>query len=124
VIGPGEEDDECRVRLDVGLEVAARAADAGGPGTRCVAAVRPERVTIAAVPAREFGEESDALAAMVMESICLGDHVRLKVSLGDRGEIVAKRPAMGPPPPPPGTQISVAWHAANARAFRIEASSG
>ena len=120
VIGPGEEEDECRVRLDVGLEVEARVADAGGPGSRCVVAVRPERVAIAAVPAREFGEEGGALAAMVMESIFLGDHVRLKVSLGDRGEIVAKRPAMGPPPPPPGTHVSVAWHAANARAFRME----
>jgi putative spermidine/putrescine transport system ATP-binding protein len=124
VIGPGGEHDECRVRLDVGLEVEARIADAGGPGTRCVVAVRPERVAIAAVAAREFGEEGGALAAVVIESIFLGDHVRLKVSLGDRGEIVAKRPAMGPPPPPPGTHVSVAWHAANARAFRIEGPSG
>jgi putative spermidine/putrescine transport system ATP-binding protein len=120
VIGPGEEDeDDCRVRLDVGLEVEARVADAGLPGSRCVVAVRPERVAIAAIPARDFGEEG-ALAAMVIESIFLGDHIRLKVSLGDRGEIVAKRPAMGPPPPPPGTHVSVAWQAANARAFRPE----
>nr|WP_255574857.1 TOBE domain-containing protein [Caldovatus aquaticus] len=102
------------------MEVEARAADAGGPGSRCLVAVRPERVAVAAVPAREFGEEGAALAAMVMDSIFLGDHVRLKVSLGDRGEIVAKRPAAGPLPPPPGTQVSVAWQAANARAFRLE----
>ena len=94
-------------------------ADAGPPGSRCVVAVRPERVAIAAIPARDFGEEG-ALAAMVIESIFQGDHIRLKVSLGDRGEIVAKRPAMGPPPPPPGTQVSVAWQASNARAFRPE----
>jgi putative spermidine/putrescine transport system ATP-binding protein len=120
VLGPGEEDeDDCRVRLDVGLEVEARPADAGPPGSRCVVAVRPERVAIAAIPARDFGEEG-ALPAMVIESIFQGDHIRLKVSLGDRGEIVAKRPAMGPPPPPPGTQVSVAWQAANARAFRPE----
>jgi putative spermidine/putrescine transport system ATP-binding protein len=121
VLGPGEEGD-LRLRLDVGLEVEARAVDAGGPGARCVVAVRPERVAVAAVQAREFGE--DAMPAMVMESIFLGDHVRLRVSLGDRGEIVAKRPAMGPPPPAPGTQVAVAWQASHARAFRPEGGTG
>ncbi len=121
VLGPGEESAaDCRVRLDVGLEVEAQVADAGGAGSRCVVAVRPERVAIAAIPARDFGAEGEGgvLAAMVIESQFLGDHVRLTVSLGDRGEIVAKRPVMGPPPPVPGTHVSVAWQAANARAFR------
>ena len=49
------EEEECGVRLDCGPLVEARVADAGGPGSRCIVAVRPERVAVAAIPAEDMG---------------------------------------------------------------------
>ena len=85
------EGDECQVRLDCGPELWARRADAGGPGSRCIVAIRPERVAVAAMSAEEMGE--GALAAALRDAIFLGDHVRLLLELGRGGVLVAKRPA-------------------------------
>jgi ABC-type Fe3+/spermidine/putrescine transport system ATPase subunit len=109
------EDDECQVRLDCGPELWARRADAAGPGSRCIVAIRPERVAVAAMRAEEMGE--GALEAALRDAIFLGDHVRLLLELGRGGVLVAKRPA-GSRVPRVGGPASVAWDPYAAFAFR------
>ncbi len=109
------EADEAEVALDCGLTVFARAADALSPGARCVVTIRPERVAVAPVAASELGE--GAIPATLREAIFQGDHVRLKLALGDGGEVLAKRPVGGGALPEPGSVASVAWEAGHALAF-------
>ncbi len=108
------EDGECRVKLDAGPEVAARAVGLAGPGSRCVVTIRPERVAVAAMTAGEMGQ--GALPATLAEAIFQGDHVRLRLLLGRGGEILAKRPP-GLPLPHPGGPAAVAWEPEQALAF-------
>jgi putative spermidine/putrescine transport system ATP-binding protein len=96
----------CRVRLEDGAEVTARAADAED-GARCVVMVRPERVELAA----------DGLPARVRDVLFQGDHLRLRLALG-AAELVAKRP-VGEAVPELGAEVRVGWAAEQARAFRV-----
>ena len=109
------EGDECQVRLDCGPALWARRADAAGPGSRCIVAIRPERVAVAAMSAEEMGE--GALESALRDAIFLGDHVRLLLELGRGGVLVAKRPA-GSRVPRIGGPCSVAWDPYAAFAFR------
>jgi putative spermidine/putrescine transport system ATP-binding protein len=111
------EDGEIRVALDCGPEVIARPADALAVGSRCVVTIRPERVAVAAVAAEELGE--GAMPAVLREAIFQGDHVRLKLSLGLGGEVLAKRPVGGGVLPSPGSVAAVAWETGHALAFAI-----
>ena len=110
----GAEEDLLVVALDCGPRVLARGVDAGGPGSRCRVAIRPERVAVAAVAAAELGE--NALPARVEEAIFQGDHLRLRLSLGDGGTLIAKRP-VGGQTPAPGSIAAVAWEPQHALAF-------
>jgi ABC-type Fe3+/spermidine/putrescine transport system ATPase subunit len=109
------EEEECQVRLDCGPELWARRADAGGPGSRCIVAVRPERVAVAALSAEEMGE--GALPASLQDLVFLGDHLRLLLEVGRGGILVAKRPP-GSRVPRSGGPASVAWDPYAAFAFR------
>ncbi|MDB5369710.1 MAG: Fe3+/spermidine/putrescine transporter ATP-binding protein [Roseomonas sp.] len=116
----GQEDGELRVVLDCGPEVTARAGEATASpalaaGARCVVTIRPERVAVAAVSAEELGE--GAMPATLREAIFQGDHVRLKLTLGQGGEVLAKRPVGGGALPSPGSVASVAWEPGHALAF-------
>lgn len=108
-------DDLALIRLECGPTVEARLADAL-PGQSCLVAIRPERVAIAAVPAEEMGE--GALPATLIETSFAGDHVRLRLQVGQAGlkpaELLVKRPAGVPIRP--GT-ASVAWQSHHAWAF-------
>lgn len=107
--------EECRVRLDCGPELWARRGDAAGPGSRCILAVRPERVAVAALAAEEMGE--GALPAALRDLVFLGDHLRLQLEVGRGGLLVAKRPP-GSRVPRPGGPAAVAWDPDAAIAFR------
>ncbi|WP_043363268.1 ABC transporter ATP-binding protein [Belnapia sp. F-4-1] len=109
------EEAECGIRLDCGPLVEARIADAGGPGSRCIVAIRPDRVAVAALPAEEMGE--GALPAALRDSVFLGDHVRLLMELGEGGMLIARRPP-GARLPVPGGPASVAWDPYAAFAYR------
>lgn len=109
------EDDMAMVRLDCGPEVEARLADAGGPGSRCVVAVRPEKVAVAAMSAEEMGE--GAVPAVLRDLIFLGDHVRLLLEIGRGGAVVARR-APGGRLPRVGGPAAVAWDGNAAFAYR------
>ncbi len=100
-----------RVRLDCGPEVEAVPVDAGPPGSRCLLAIRPEHIALT-------DPRDGALPARLQEAIFQGDHIRLRLSLGEGGEVVAKRPAGSGPLPEPGEATGFAWPRAEARAFR------
>jgi putative spermidine/putrescine transport system ATP-binding protein len=113
--------DMATVRLACGPVVEARRVDAGAAGAECIVSIRPERIAVAAVPAEEMGE--GAIGARLIEAIHLGDHIRLRLAIGDAAgaEIVVKRPAgaaiaglvVGAP-------AAVAWQPHHALAFRPE----
>jgi putative spermidine/putrescine transport system ATP-binding protein len=111
---------ECRVKLDYGPVMLASSADAGGPGSRCLVMVRPERLVVAPVTVDELGAD-DAVPARMMEAIFQGDHVRLRLALANGVEVVAKRPVGGGSLPEPGQDVAVAWPEGGANAFRIDA---
>jgi putative spermidine/putrescine transport system ATP-binding protein len=108
--------DEVTVRLACGPVIAAQAADCGQAGEGCLVAIRPERIAVAAVAAADMGE--GALPAVLQEAIFLGDHVRLRLSMGDGGEMLAKRPAGVGTLPEPGGPAAIAWPEGAAFAFR------
>ena len=112
------EDDGCRARLDCGPTVAARAGGGLAAGGRCVVTVRPERVAVATLPAAELDGE-DVLPARVLEAVFGGDHVRLRLAIGEGpgAELVSRRPVGGGPLPEPGSPAAVAWGADDALAF-------
>ncbi len=113
------EDDLARVRLHAGPVVAAQVATATRGGDACVVAIRPERVALAAVAAREMGE--DALSAVVLDITYHGDHRRIRLALGGETELVVKRPsAAGLAGLAVGQPAAVAWQPGHARAFLLE----
>ena len=113
-------DDLARVKLRAGPEVEARIADATRIGDPCIVSIRPERVALAAVSAREMGE--NALSVVVVEIVYLGDHLRLRLALGQETELIVKRPAVaGLGGLAVGQPASVAWQGFHARAFLPEA---
>jgi putative spermidine/putrescine transport system ATP-binding protein len=107
---------DCTIRLRCGPVVAAQAVDCGGAGEFCVVAIRPERIAVAGVAAADLGE--GALPAVLTEAIFLGDHVRLRLAVGDGGEVLAKRPAGIGALPEPGGPAAIAWPEGAAFAFR------
>jgi putative spermidine/putrescine transport system ATP-binding protein len=112
------EDDLARIRLECGPVVEARLADAM-PGQSCMVAIRPERVAVAAVPAEEMGD--GALPAELIETLFVGDHLRLRLLVGQPGlkqaEMLVKRPAGVPVTSLRPGQASVAWRPYDAWAF-------
>jgi hypothetical protein len=67
------------------------------------------------VLAADIGD--DAMAGILREAIFQGDHVRLKLALGDNGDMVVKRMVAGGRLPEPGSMVSVAWNPEHALAF-------
>jgi len=106
---------ECQVRLDCGPVLDARLGDVGGPGSRCILAVRPEQVAVAPLPPAEMGE--GALPARLRDVLFLGDRVRLTLEIGDGSTLIVIRPP-GTRLPRPGGPASVAWDPMAATAFR------
>ena len=115
------EDDLAVIRLDCGPRVEALAVDVAA-GDRCIMAVRPERVAVAAVSAEEMGD--GALPARILVIRPGGDHSRLRLIVGDGGTaaaMVVRRPAGVPLTGlAPGRQAAIAWQPYQARAFRAE----
>jgi putative spermidine/putrescine transport system ATP-binding protein len=95
-----------------------------GLGERCVVAVRPERIAVAAVPAEDLG--ADALPATLIEASFRGDHFRLRLYVGapdtpTPAEVIVKRPAAAPLSGlAPGQPAALAWQPRHAFAFAPE----
>ncbi|MDR3518056.1 MAG: ABC transporter ATP-binding protein [Azospirillaceae bacterium] len=102
----------CRVRLDSGEQVLARAVAIDGPGSRTSLSLRPERVRLGP------GDAGDnTLSGVIAETIYLGDHSRLLLRAAGQGEFMIKRPAFEAEPPPPGTRVDFTFTADDCRAL-------
>ena len=106
----------CMVRLDCG--VTAMGMPVAGPegppvpGGRCTLVIRPERVAVAPLPPAEMGE--DAVPARLLDQRFAGDHLRLRLAIGNGGELLCHRPP-GLPLPALGEEASIAWDLPAAR---------
>jgi putative spermidine/putrescine transport system ATP-binding protein len=115
----GHDGEECAIRLADGRVLEGTAVDAPAQG-RAVLAVRPERIAVAAVAAHDLSDS--ALPARVVETVYLGDAVRLRLDLGGGVTLVAKRPvAAAGAALAPGAEVAVAWAPEHARVFAPEA---
>ncbi|MBK8211914.1 MAG: ABC transporter ATP-binding protein [Rhodospirillales bacterium] len=81
-------DGRCRVRLDDGSCIEARAADVREVGSPAMLSIRPERVHLNGAAA---GAEN-RLTAAVEELIYLGDHVRIRMQVANNANFIAKLP--------------------------------
>jgi putative spermidine/putrescine transport system ATP-binding protein len=107
------------VTLPNGRSLWAMRGDCGTAGSRVVVSVRPERIALAPGPAADLSE--DAIPARVVETIYLGDHLRVRLALKGGAEVMAKRPiAAADPRLVAGAEAAVAWQPEHAIAFAPE----
>ena len=76
------------VMLPDGRRLQARSGDAGGPGAPVLLSIRPERVSLACADT----PGDNRLPATVLEQIYLGDHVRLRMQVGECSTFTIKTP--------------------------------
>lgn len=107
--------DFCKVRLDAGGVVSALPVNVNGVGARTLVSVRPERVILNP----GHGRCPNTFAAEIEELMYLGDHVRIRVSLGAAvRDFVAKVPiSEGQEGFEVGTKLTVGWGAEYCRAL-------
>jgi putative spermidine/putrescine transport system ATP-binding protein len=111
-----DEDRIARVRLECGPTVDAAAPETIKPRDPCLLFVRPERIAVANMRATDMGE--GAMDATVLESLHLGDSLRLRLLLGSGAELLVKRPlAAGARPFKPGDPVAIAWQPEHAAVF-------
>ncbi len=114
-----DEDGRLAVRLAEGAVVRAEPVDVLPSTRRVLLSVRPERIALAHAEAEDLGAE--ALAASVVETVFLGDHVRIRVRLADGSLVTVKRPAYALDARlKPGARVALAWSAEHAIAFPAE----
>lgn len=114
-----DEDGRLAVRLGGEAVVRAEPVDVPPSTGRVLLSIRPERIALAHAEAEDLGAE--ALAATVVETVFLGDHVRVRVRLGDGSLLTVKRPAYAfDARLKPGARVALAWSAEHAIAFPAE----
>ena len=108
--------DRRRVRVADGCVIEAVAVDAGGPGEATLLAIRPEHLVLA--PA---GAYANILSARVEDLIYQGDIARIRLSVLDGRELIAKVPIrFADTSFKRADIIAVAWQAEDCRAFALE----
>jgi putative spermidine/putrescine transport system ATP-binding protein len=103
--------DGISVRLSGG-EVIRAAAGSVRPGQSCVVSLRPERIVARAgsLEGNAAAAGSNSVAAMLAETIYLGDHVRLRLKLADQTDLMATMPVgMSAGLPQPGQPVIAEW---------------
>lgn len=114
-----DEDGRLAVRLAEGAVVRAEPVDVLPSTRRVLLSVRPERIALAHAEAEDLGAE--AIAASVVETVFLGDHVRVRVRLADGSLVTVKRPARALDARlKPGARVALAWSGEHAIAFPAE----
>ncbi|MFC3285460.1 ABC transporter ATP-binding protein [Litchfieldella rifensis] len=107
--------DTCKVNLDSGDTVVAKAVAVGGVGARTTLSLRPERVSIVRGDEVSF---DNRFTAKVQEVIYLGDHLRTRLAVCGNEEFIIKTPnAEGHSALRPGQEIEIGWSSADCRAL-------
>ncbi|WP_299438697.1 ABC transporter ATP-binding protein [uncultured Rhodospira sp.] len=110
----GLDGDRCAVRADSGDLIQALNVRTGGVGSRTLASLRPERVSINPDP----GTMPNILDAEVLEVIYVGDHIRSRMRVGDHDDFIVKVPNWsGHVHLQAGQALRVGWHAEDCRAL-------
>ena len=105
-------DGYCRVALDGGGQVVARAIRIAGEGARTALSIRPERVRIGGGDA-----DDNRLAGRVQEVIYLGDHARLRLGVAGRDDFTVKLNPTGAHGLDAGAEVAIAFAPADCRAL-------
>ena len=92
-----------------------------GDMTRILRAAALGVALVAIVGACATNSRSDRTPVEPADLVFLGDHIRLRLSIGDGGEILAKRPAGIGTLPEPGGPVAIAWPEGAACAFQAVA---
>ncbi|MFK3796968.1 MULTISPECIES: ABC transporter ATP-binding protein [unclassified Pseudomonas] len=105
--------ERCQVRLDAGQQVFARSTPGLVKGNRTSLSIRSERVIL------DGDTRYDSrLPGRIEECIYLGDHVRIRLQVGDNNDFNVKVPiAQMQPVWCEGHHLSVCWHSADASAL-------
>lgn len=107
----------CRLQLDDGTLISALPVGQLKQGDRAVACIRPEAITLSRPSADKPGN-LNSFAGFLQERVYLGDHLRLRVRIGDRFDLsikVQRQPDYRPPEI--GDAVTVNWPAQECRAF-------
>ncbi len=113
-----DEDEIATIVLPGGTRIEGLAVGVG-EGHRCVVALRPERIALAATSAAEMGE--GAYPATLREIGFRGNHLRLVLDFAGQ-TLLVMRPAAAPMAGlRPGEEVAIAWQPHHARAYRPEA---
>jgi putative spermidine/putrescine transport system ATP-binding protein len=109
--------DRRRVRIAEGCLIEAVAVDAGGPGEAGLLAIRPEHLVLGPGD----GAYANTLSARVEDLIYQGDTARVRLSVLDGRELIAKVPIrFADTSFKRADTIAVAWQAEDCRAFAPE----
>lgn len=74
------------MKLEDGATCEALAVKCGGPGSKTLVSIRPERVSVSSEPG------PNSTTAQVLELIYLGDHIRCRLNVHGNDEFVVKVP--------------------------------
>ncbi len=104
----------CKVRLDTGETVTAKAVNVKEKGSRTSMSLRPERIVInpkgKSVP--------NILKGKIQELIYLGDHIRTRMTVAGHDDFIVKIPnTFGHEPLAEGSTVNVGWESEDCRAL-------
>lgn len=102
--------DFCAVRLGSGQCVIARSIKAEGIGASTSVWIRPEKIRITGSCSSTF---ENSFCAEILETIYLGDHIRVRLRLSYNDELVVKLSGAVASDIRPGQKIKVEWAATN-----------
>ena len=106
--------DSCTVRLDDGTQVEAAKINVWAEGARTTLSIRPERMVVGESPEGTL----NTLIGSVVETIYLGDHLRVVVRLTGGTEIMVKMQAKPHlPMPRPGDSVPLSFRTEDCRAL-------
>lgn len=108
----------CRLELDDGTLISALPIGQLQQGGHAVACIRPEAITLSRRPIADKPGNLNSFDGFLQERVYLGDHLRLRVRIGDRFDLsvkVQRQPNYCPPEI--GDALTVNWPAQECRAF-------
>ena len=109
----GSDGDICAVEAEGGV-VNAFDVQGSAPGDEVLLAIRPERLGVAA----GAGQYANELVADVVDVVFIGDHLRVRLSVGGRDDLIAKIPNLvGHGRVLPGDTVRIGWATLDCRAL-------